>query len=87
MRSDTLIQQHPPTPPNAGAEYQAGLHQVAQYNAERGYSFGEAGYGSPSSVAHQGIPSHASHADNHIRGLGLGIEYVSNPAFSCAQRC
>ena len=82
MRSDTLTQQHPPTPPNAGVEYQAGLQQVAQYNADRGYSFSEAGYGSPSSVAHQGIPSHESHAGNYARGLGLGIQYVSAPAFT-----
>ncbi|KAJ6276437.1 hypothetical protein J3E71DRAFT_348311 [Bipolaris maydis] len=76
MRGDSLIQQHPPTPPNAGAEYQVALHQVAEYNADRGCSFGEAGYGSPSSVAHQGIPSHASHGDDHIRGLGLvGLQY------------
>jgi hypothetical protein len=80
MRGDTLIQQHPPTPPNAGAEYQAGLHQVAQYNADRGYSFGDAWYGSPGSVVHERIPSHASHVDSHPRGLGLGIQYVSVPA-------
>ena len=86
MRGDTLIQQqHPPTPPNAGAEYQAGLHQAAQYNADRGYSFGEAGYGSPGSVAHEGIPSHASHVDSHPRGLGLGIQYVRVPASFCDQ--
>ena len=82
MRGDTLIQQHPPTPPNAGLEYQIRLHQVAQYNVDRGYSFGEAGYGSPGSVAHEGIPSHASHAGNHPRGLGLGIQYVKASAFS-----
>jgi hypothetical protein len=76
MRGDTLIQQHPPTPPNAGSEYQTGLHQVAQYNVDRGYPFGEAGYGSPSSVAREEIPSHVSHADNHSRGLGLSIQYV-----------
>jgi hypothetical protein len=87
MRGDTLIQQHPPTPPNARAEYQAGLHQVAQYNADRGYSFGEAGYGSPGSVAHEGIPSHASHVDSHPRGLGLGIQYVRVPTSSCVLRC
>jgi hypothetical protein len=79
MRGDTLIQQHPPTPPNAGAEYQAGLHQFAQYDANRGYSFGEAGYGSPGSVAHEGIPSRASHVDSHPHGLGLGIQYVRAP--------
>ena len=77
MRGDTLVQQqHPPTPPNAGLEYHAGLQQVAQYNTNRGYSSGEPGYGSPSSVAHEGIPLHASHADGHPRGLGLGIQYV-----------
>lgn len=82
MRGDTLVQQHPPTPPNAGSEYQSGLHPVAQYGVDRGYSFSETGYGSPGSVAHEGIPSHASHADNHPRGLGLGIQYVRVPASS-----
>ncbi|EFQ87365.1 hypothetical protein PTT_17171 [Pyrenophora teres f. teres 0-1] len=76
MRGDTLVQQqHPPTPPNAGSDYHAGLQQVAQYNTNRGYSSGEPGYGSPSSVAHEGIPSHASHGDSHPRGLGLGIQH------------
>jgi hypothetical protein len=75
-----MQQQHPPTPPNAGAEYQAGLHQVAQYNADRGYSFGNEGYGSLGSVAYEGISPHVSHVDSHPRGLGLGIQYVSVPA-------
>jgi hypothetical protein len=87
MRGDTLIQQHPPTPPNAGADYQTGLHQVAQYNADRGYLFGEAGYGSSGLVAHEGIPSYASHVDSRPRGLGLGIQYVRVPASSCVLRC
>ncbi|USP74454.1 uncharacterized protein yc1106_01728 [Curvularia clavata] len=74
MRDGTLIQQHPPTPPNAGAEYQAGLQQVAQYNADRSYSF-ETEYGSPGSVAYQGNPSRPSHADEYGRGLGISIQY------------
>jgi hypothetical protein len=80
MRRDTLVEPHLPTPPNARAEYQAGLNQVAQYNADRSYSFGEAGYGSPRSVAHEGIPSHASHVDSHPCVVGLGIQYVRVPA-------
>ncbi|KAH7080477.1 hypothetical protein BKA63DRAFT_591047 [Paraphoma chrysanthemicola] len=68
MRAATLIHQHPPTPPSTGSEYQAGLQQVAHYNSGRGFS-----YGSPRLMAHEGIPSHGSHADSHT-GDGLGIE-------------
>ena len=78
MRGDTLIQQHPPTPPNTGAEYQASLQQIAQYNAGRGFS-----YGSPRSIAHEGIPSHGSHVDSHPGdGLGLGLQYVRTSTLS-----
>ena len=72
MRGETLVQQHPPTPPSTGGEYQAGLQHIAHYNTSRGFA-----YASPRSIAHEGIPSHASHAVSHPEErLGLGIQYV-----------
>ncbi|KZM22763.1 hypothetical protein ST47_g6081 [Ascochyta rabiei] len=47
MRGDTIIQRHPPTPPTLVGDYQSGLHQVVQYNADRGYPYDEDGYGAP----------------------------------------
>ncbi|KAF1943276.1 HMG box protein [Clathrospora elynae] len=79
MRAEMLIHQHPPTPPNAGAEYPVGLHQVAQYNSGRGYSFGDAGYGSPRS-SHEGIPTHGSPANSHPNGLGIQYDGYGPPA-------
>jgi hypothetical protein len=73
MRGETLIQQHPPTPPSTGGEYQAGLQHIAHYNTGRGYA-----YASPRSIGHEGIPSHGSHVVSHPgeERLGLGIQYV-----------
>lgn len=72
MRGETLIQQHPPTPPNTSAEYQASLHQIAQYNTGRGFS-----YGSPRLMARETIPSNG-HIESHPGdGIGLGLQYVS----------
>jgi hypothetical protein len=80
MRSETLLYQHPPTPPSNGTEYQAGLHQIAQYNADRGFSFDDSAYGSPRTVAHEGIPSQGSRIDSGSgERLGLGIQYVRTP--------
>lgn len=74
---ETLVHRHPPTPPITGAEYQAGLSHIVQYNTDGSYSFGEVSYGSPASVAHEGIPSHMSRVVSHTRvGQGLGIQYV-----------
>jgi len=82
MRSETLLYQHPPTPPSNGTEYQTGLHQIAQYNVDRGFSFEDSVYGSPRTVAHEGIPSQVSRVDSGSgEGLGLGIQYVRTPHF------
>ncbi|KAH7343134.1 hypothetical protein BKA66DRAFT_434507 [Pyrenochaeta sp. MPI-SDFR-AT-0127] len=76
MMGETLVQQHPPTPPNTGTDYHSGLHQVVQYNTDRNYPFSEANYHSPGSVAHEGIPSHATHVDGQSgSGLSSRIEY------------
>lgn len=78
MMGETLIQQHPPTPPNTSTDYHSGLHQVVQYNTDRNHPFSEANYGSPGSVVHEGIHSHASHVDNH--DLSSRIRYVCSTA-------
>ncbi|KAF2856049.1 HMG box protein-like protein [Plenodomus tracheiphilus IPT5] len=76
MRAETLIHQHPPTPPINGTEYQTGLSHIAQYNADGSYSFGEVGYGSPGSMGHEGLTSQMPRADGHSgNGFGLGIQY------------
>ncbi|KAF2131468.1 HMG box protein [Dothidotthia symphoricarpi CBS 119687] len=75
MRSDTLFQQHPPTPPT-GVEGQSGLQHLSQYNAGPRYSFDSVGYSSPGVRVHEGIPSYASRADSHQgEEFGLGIHY------------
>lgn len=80
MRSETLIHQHPPTPPITGTEYQSGLSHIARYNADGSYSFGEVGYGSPGSPIHEGIPSRVSRVDSHSgNSIGLGLQYVRKP--------
>ncbi|KAF2648361.1 hypothetical protein K491DRAFT_684743 [Lophiostoma macrostomum CBS 122681] len=89
MKSETLVQRHPPTPPNVGNDLHAGLHHIAQYNVGRSYSFDESlphssGYGSPEPVVHDAIQQHhhqahafhATHNDSHSGSdLGLGIQY------------
>ena len=86
MKSETLLHQHPPTPPNIGHDLHAGLHQIAQYNVSRNYSFdgslphGSA-YGSPEpgvhDVVHHSLPlrAHESHPGSEI---DLGAHYVSS---------
>jgi hypothetical protein len=82
MRGGTLIQQHPPTPPSTGAEYQTGLQHIAQYNTGRGFA-----YGSPRSMVHEGIPSRGSHMVSHpSERLGLGIQYVRTSAIFASRR-
>jgi hypothetical protein len=94
MKAETLIQRHPPTPPNIGSDLQSGLHHIAQYNAERHYSFEDAhvhglAYGSPGLMIHDVLPRHqsvqsfhSSHGDGQQDAdFGLGIQYVrSTPA-------
>jgi hypothetical protein len=73
MRGQTTLQQHPPTPPNNGGEYQTGLQNIAQYNTGRGFA-----YASPRSIVHEGIPSHGPVVSHPGESLGLGIQYVRN---------
>ncbi|KAF1996831.1 hypothetical protein P154DRAFT_471929 [Amniculicola lignicola CBS 123094] len=85
MKAETLVQHHPPTPPSVGTELQSGLHQIAQYNAERNYSYDGAqrhgsAYGSPGPVVHEGVQHRSqsfqqSHADQQGQNFGLGIQY------------
>ncbi|KAH6615165.1 hypothetical protein C7974DRAFT_60268 [Boeremia exigua] len=72
MRGDTLVQRHPPTPPTLVGDFHSDLHRVAQYGADGGYSYSEAGYGVH---GHEGIPLRAAHAGSHGEGVGLGIQY------------
>ncbi|ORY15597.1 hypothetical protein BCR34DRAFT_584996 [Clohesyomyces aquaticus] len=65
MMGETVIQQHPPTPPRAGTEHlQSELCQIAQYNAEQDHPYdgthrhGSA-YGSPVPVVQQVTPEHS----------------------------
>ena len=82
MKSETLVQQHPPTPPIASADLQSSLHQVAQYNADGQYPYNDAqsygvAYGSQERVMQDGIPRHPSQIGGHPdETFGLGIQYV-----------
>jgi len=68
MKAETLVQHHPPTPPNITDELQYGLHHVAQHNAERNYQLDDSqlgnrhgsAYGSPAPVMQEGITPHSS---------------------------
>lgn len=81
MRSNTLFQQHPPTPPT-GVEGQHGLPHLAQYNVGPRYSFDSVGYGSPGAAAQEGIPLYTSRTDSHQgEEYGLGIRYVRAHVF------
>ncbi|KAL5118256.1 hypothetical protein ACEQ8H_003766 [Pleosporales sp. CAS-2024a] len=65
MRGETLIQQHPPTPPSTGGEYRTGLQHIAHYNTAPGFA-----YASPRTIAHEAIPSHGSHVDVYAAPVG-----------------
>jgi hypothetical protein len=79
--AETLLHQQPPTPPNVKVELQSGLQQLAQYNADRGFSYESSPaygtvYGSPGPTLHDGYPQH--HVESPGGGtFGLGIQYVS----------
>ncbi|KAF2189624.1 hypothetical protein K469DRAFT_683039 [Zopfia rhizophila CBS 207.26] len=73
MKSETVVQQHPPTPPNVTVELQYGLHHIAQHNAERNYLYDESqlhgsAYVSPGHVVHEGIPQDSAQhfQDQHV---------------------
>ncbi|KAF1953316.1 HMG box protein-like protein [Byssothecium circinans] len=81
MKSKTLIHQHPPTPPNINVDLQNGLHQIAQYNADRSFpydgshAYGSA-YGSPVPTLHDGFTQHSSHVESqNVDAFGMGIHY------------
>lgn len=82
MKSETLVQQHPPTPPVASTDMQIGLHQIAQYNTDGHYSYDDpqsygAIYGSLGR-GHDALPRHPSHDGGQPgEAYGLGIQYVS----------
>lgn len=90
MKSETLVQQLPPTPPNVNSELQSGLQHIAQYNANRSYSFDEAhprssSFESSRASAHETIPQHSTQSFHSSQSdgrpepdFGLGIHYVSD---------
>ncbi|KAF2639757.1 HMG box protein-like protein [Massarina eburnea CBS 473.64] len=81
MKSETLLHQHPPTPPNVHADLQNSLDQLVQYNAERSFPYDEshaygAGYGSPGPTLHDGFSQHSAHVGSQAgESFGLGIQY------------
>jgi hypothetical protein len=80
MRGEMMAQRHPPTPPTLVGDYRSGPLHVAQYDVDRAYSYDDMSYGSPVAVAHEGIPSQASHVGSLCgEGFGLGIQYVRPP--------
>jgi hypothetical protein len=83
-----IAQRHPPTPPTVVGDYQTGPLQLEQYDMEHAYPYDDLSYGSPVAVAHEGIPSQASHAGSLCgEGFGLGIQYVRTPISRCRQQC
>ncbi|CBX92651.1 similar to HMG box protein [Plenodomus lingam JN3] len=76
MQAETLIHQHPPTPPINGIEYQAGLSHIVEYNADGSYSFSEVSHGSPRPMAHETLPSGMPYISGNSRNVpGLSIQY------------
>lgn len=81
MKQETLVQHHPPTPPDA-SELQSGLQQVAQYNADGSYSYNDpqaygGAYTSAVQTVPNGFPHHMSHTGAHpSESFGLDISYV-----------
>lgn len=82
MKTETLLQRHPPTPPHGHIhpELQNSLHQIAQYNADRDYPYGGppsqgSVYSSPGPGVHNGI----QHAMRPVDAeYVVGVQYVSN---------
>ena len=83
MKTETLVQRHPPTPPHGHIhpDLQNGLNQIAQYNAERGYSYDESpSHGTVYSSPGPGMNNGLSHAMGPT-GIeyGVGVPYVRGP--------
>jgi hypothetical protein len=81
MKAETLIHHHPPTPPDdhVHPDLHPTLHQVAQYNADRGYSYDESHsqggvYSSPDPAMHHGIPHGIAPSGAEY---GVALQYVS----------
>jgi hypothetical protein len=81
MKQDTLIQHHPPTPPDA-SELQSGLQQVAQYNADGNYSYNDpqtfgGAYCAAPQVVPNGLPQQLSRTGRKSsESFALDIQYV-----------
>ena len=82
MKTETLVHQHPPTPPNLSIDLNSGFHHLAQYNADHVYSYDESGnygvgYAPPASIAHDQLLQHPTHARNQVGDdFGHNIQYV-----------
>lgn len=55
---------HPPTPPDAKAEYSSGMRQAARYHGDRNGAFGDGKYGSSDMM-----PSRIARNDSHSGGV------------------
>jgi hypothetical protein len=83
MKTETYVQQHPPTPPVASTDMQTGLHQLAQYNSDGHYSYDDphaygTAYGSSDQVMQDPLSQHQSEIGSQTgEPFGLGIQYVS----------
>lgn len=73
MKAESLVHQHPPTPPDdhAHPDLHPSLHQVAQYNADRGCHYDD----SPSQGAVYSPPDPAMHNDLPHGMVPSGTEY------------
>lgn len=88
MKSETLVHQHPPTPPNILSEHSA-LHQIASFNAGRHYSYDD-GQSHGLRYDSAGIGINGGHPESvfqsghgHVDGYGgsdfdLGLPMVSD---------
>jgi hypothetical protein len=83
MKTETYVQQHPPTPPVVSTDMQTGLHQLAQYNADGHYSYDDShAYGTAYGISEQVIQDPLSRHQSEVGSqagepFGLGIQYVS----------
>lgn len=70
---------HPPTPPDAKAEFPSGMRQTARYNGDRNGVFGETKYG-----ASDMIPSRTARIDSHSGGIADSEDQYVRNFFSTA---